>query len=283
MKLTLQVKILGLTIFVIVSGLLFNTYLTLHQIRETSQNAFREQATVLTQTLDASIGSREELLNKEKLQSIIYKTIWLNASVVQINICLATPQGYEIIASNDTSLIGTTVNYETNYFDEKGVILTETDFLEAFAPILIGGQRMGIYNIKLSLESEKKAVSAAQKESLLVGLAITFVTILILSLLAKKVVIDPIKNLKEGVKIIGGGNLTYKMEVATNDEIGDLTQSFNEMAVKLGKSHSELENRVKKRTEELQEKVQELERFQKLAVGRELKMIELKKALRWKQ
>jgi len=279
MKLTLQLKLLGLTILVIVLGLLSNTYLTLQRIRETSQNAFREQAIVLAQTLDASIGSREELLNKEKLQSIIYKTIWLNANVVQINICLSAPQGYEIIASNDTSLIGTTVNYDY----EKGVIFTETEGLEAFAPILIGGQQMGIYNIKISLVSEEKAISAAQKESLLVGLTITFVTILILSLLAKKVVIDPIKKLKEGVKIIGGGNLTYKMEVDTNDEIGDLTQSFNEMAVKLGKSHSELENRVKKRTKELQEKVQELERFQKLAVGRELKMIELKKALRWKQ
>lgn len=263
----------------IVLGLLSNTYLTIQRIRETSQNAFREQAIVLTQTLDASIGSREELLNKEKLQSIIYKTIWLNANVIQINICLTTSQGYEIIASNDTSLIGTTVNYEY----EKGVILTETEGLEAFAPILIGGQRMGIYNIKLSLVSEEKAISAAQKESLLVGLTITFVTILILSLLAKKVVINPIKKLKEGVKIIGGGNLTYKMEVATNDEIGDLTESFNEMAVKLRQSYSELENRVKKRTQELQEKVQELERFQKLAVGRELKMVELKKALRWKQ
>lgn len=260
----------------IVLGLLSNTYLTIQRIRETSQNAFREQAIVLTQTLDASIGSREELLNKEKLQSIIYKTIWLNANVIQINICLTTSQGYEIIASNDTSLVGTTVNYEY----EKGVILTETDFLEAVAPILIGGQRMGIYNIKLSLVSEEKAISAAQKESLLVGLTITFVTILILSLLAKKVVINPIKKLKEGVKIIGGGNLTYKMEVDTNDEIGDLTESFNEMAAKLGKSYGELEEKVKERTKELRKKIHELERFQKLAVGRELRMIELKRALR---
>lgn len=40
-----------------------------------------------------------------------------------------------------------------------------------------------------------------------------------------------------------------------------------------------LENEVEKRMWETQEKIKELERFQKLAVGRELKMIELKKEI----
>ena len=40
-----------------------------------------------------------------------------------------------------------------------------------------------------------------------------------------------------------------------------------------------LETKVKERTKELQEKVEELERFYKLAVGRELKMVELKKEI----
>lgn len=38
-----------------------------------------------------------------------------------------------------------------------------------------------------------------------------------------------------------------------------------------------LEKKVKERTKELQERVEELERFHKLTVGRELKMVELKK------
>ena len=40
-----------------------------------------------------------------------------------------------------------------------------------------------------------------------------------------------------------------------------------------------LENEVKKRTKELQERVDELERFRRLTVGRELKMIEMKKRI----
>lgn len=41
-----------------------------------------------------------------------------------------------------------------------------------------------------------------------------------------------------------------------------------------------LEQQVEKRTKELQEKIDELERFQKLAVGRELKMVELKNKIK---
>ncbi|KPJ56827.1 hypothetical protein AMJ49_03720 [Parcubacteria bacterium DG_74_2] len=41
-----------------------------------------------------------------------------------------------------------------------------------------------------------------------------------------------------------------------------------------------LEQQVEKRTEELQERVDELERFHKLTIGRELKMVELKKEIK---
>lgn len=44
-----------------------------------------------------------------------------------------------------------------------------------------------------------------------------------------------------------------------------------------------LEEKVRERTKELQERLNELERFHRLTVGRELKMIELKKELRAKQ
>jgi len=41
-----------------------------------------------------------------------------------------------------------------------------------------------------------------------------------------------------------------------------------------------LEKKVKERTKELQERIDELERFRRLTVGRELKMIELKKKIK---
>ncbi len=48
----------------------------------------------------------------------------------------------------------------------------------------------------------------------------------------------------------------------------------------LQEEKASLEEGVEERTRELQKKIEELERFQKAAVGRELKMIELKKEIK---
>jgi len=53
----------------------------------------------------------------------------------------------------------------------------------------------------------------------------------------------------------------------------------NERTHELEEAKAELEKKVEERTKELNEKVEELEKFRKLSIGRELKMIELKKAL----
>ncbi|MCX6799562.1 MAG: HAMP domain-containing protein [Candidatus Falkowbacteria bacterium] len=59
-----------------------------------------------------------------------------------------------------------------------------------------------------------------------------------------------------------------------------LEQKVEERTVELKKLNNKLETEVSNRTKELKEKLVELERFNKLAVGRELKMIELKEELK---
>ena len=59
--------------------------------------------------------------------------------------------------------------------------------------------------------------------------------------------------------------LEIKVEARTR-ELRELAQS--------------LDTQVKEKTKDLQEKINDLERFNKLSVGRELKMIELKKEIK---
>jgi methyl-accepting chemotaxis protein len=114
--------------------------------------------------------------------------------------------------------------------------------------------------------------------------------------------LKPLKRLLDIVQEVGRGNLEVKARVGVNDEIGDLATEFNlmidrlklareslqedkkvlEIKVKARTNELEelnlsLDEKVKDRTIELQSRVEELERFHRLTVGREIKMLELKK------
>jgi methyl-accepting chemotaxis protein len=121
---------------------------------------------------------------------------------------------------------------------------------------------------------------------LLVGIGIVIVVSLLSIFLSKRLT-NPVNRLIGGVRDIGKGNLDMKIDVKSDDEIGQLASAFNRMTVDLKKSRDKLENysmdlekKVSERTEELNAKVDELERFNRLMVDRELRMKELKERVK---
>lgn len=123
------------------------------------------------------------------------------------------------------------------------------------------------------------------KDIIVTSLLVLIIANSIAYLIAKKM-INPIKELRKGVEIIGNGNLDYRMGVVSGDEIGELASAFNKMTADLKKSQERLEEynrnlegKVRERTKELGAKMDELERFNKLMVGREVAMAELKKRM----
>ena len=133
---------------------------------------------------------------------------------------------------------------------------------------------------------------------------VTLIFIFIVSIFFSRSIVDPIKKLHGGVEIIRRGKLGYRVDIRTNDEMEELGKAFNKMAEELNRYHAaleeskivlqikvkartreleeltkNLEGKVKERTRELEERLSELERFHKLTVGRELKMMDLKKEI----
>jgi HAMP domain-containing protein len=134
--------------------------------------------------------------------------------------------------------------------------------------------------------------------------SVTFLIILLMSLLAAKRVTRPILKLTEEIKKIEKDGFGNKIKIKTGDEIESLVDSFNSMSEKIAENYERmkeqkdvleikvraktkelrdlagsLDEEVKEKTKELQERVVELERFHRLTVGRELKMVELKEEL----
>lgn len=112
------------------------------------------------------------------------------------------------------------------------------------------------------------------------GLILFFIAIV--ALFVAKTISDPINSLYKGVNIIGSGNLDYKVGTKANDEIGQLSRAFDEMSGNLKKitvSRDSLGRQVAERTKELEEKIEELERFHDATVDRELRMKELRNGI----
>jgi signal transduction histidine kinase len=62
---------------------------------------------------------------------------------------------------------------------------------------------------------------------------------------------NPIRALHRGAQLIGAGNLDHRVDIKSGDEIEELAQGFNKMALKLKNSYSNLEQKVEQRTLEL--------------------------------
>jgi class 3 adenylate cyclase/HAMP domain-containing protein len=83
------------------------------------------------------------------------------------------------------------------------------------------------------------------------------VAILAGMLLARRMLI-PIRALRDGARRLGAGDFGHRIEVRTADELEELADQFNSMAGQLHETYSDLEGKVKERTRDLAQSVNEL-------------------------
>ncbi len=70
---------------------------------------------------------------------------------------------------------------------------------------------------------------------------IFLVFVVILSLWLSSTIVGPIEVLQEGTNILGSGNLKYRLDIKTGDEIEKMSNSFNQMATNLQDAFDKLE------------------------------------------
>jgi signal transduction histidine kinase len=71
--------------------------------------------------------------------------------------------------------------------------------------------------------------------------------------------LHPLERLRLGAEKLGAGELNYRIDLHTGDELEGLADTFNRMARQLETSYTDLEKKVEARTQELARSVEELE------------------------
>ena len=114
------------------------------------------------------------------------------------------------------------------------------DYMDVALPISRGDNQYVIYILdnKSTVDSLISQIFGLILESLVFGLVIS----ILLSFLLSKTMVIPIQRLTEGAMRVAEGDFSRRIEVTSRDEIGVLTDTFNDMARQLRDTLRQVEN-----------------------------------------
>jgi signal transduction histidine kinase len=127
---------------------------------------------------------------------------------------------------------------------ERGILFDDYRNLIVFSPLSIGGKVVGGLRVDLSLADLMVSILESQRLVVLFIIIDSLVLIVFGSLLLSRVIVNPIKNLVNITGKIRDGDFDQKIDVTAKNEIGQLMQSFNLMAEKLGENKRRLEDHI---------------------------------------
>ena len=154
-------------------------------------------------------------------------------------VCLVAPEGEDQVLEYTKNLnFALNTGLETNEAGDESNLAA--DYMDLAVPIHRGGEGYVIY----ILDNKATANSLTEKMFLLIMEALVFGLIIsvLLSFLLSKTMVTPIQRLTEGAMRVAEGDFSRKIQVASRDEIGVLTDTFNDMADQLQDTLRQVEN-----------------------------------------
>ena len=116
-------------------------------------------------------------------------------------------------------------------------------FVDYVAPIKVGTSRFGVVILRFSFNRLSDAKSISRKRIILIAMIALLAGILI-SIFMAKFITKGVDELIAGTRVIESGDLTHRIKSSSNDEIGALAESFNEMLNALEANTKALDRKV---------------------------------------
>ncbi len=249
MRPSLSFKIIGVVLLISLFFFPPLAYINITNSREFLEASYLEKAKTIARSLDANIRSREELRDESRLLANIQKSIWLDPDIIGIDINLPDQDSLITFVSSKNERIGSFADvdnldsYKKDILVSKIVTRDDQRYLKIVTPIHIAKQQVGTYQIELTLEHVDNQIKTAIKVSALSYLVTIFLFVLFLFWLIRLILIRPVKAMNRGVTTIAKGDLNYRVNIESSDEIGQLAAAFNQMTGDLKESRRSLEER----------------------------------------
>lgn len=130
-----------------------------------------------------------------------------------------------------------TLNSPTRYLTEQ------KNGVEYVAPIRVGDSLLGTIVLRFGFIRLEEAKAASRLGLLIIGM-FAMVAGMILSVVLAQVITGGLDSLMKGTLIVSTGDLSYRLEVRSKDEIGMLATRFNDMIVALEANRKALDRKI---------------------------------------
>ena len=245
MKLVMLMVLLILSLMTVVGAFLINSVVAFY-----IQDFYSQMSTVFGD--QEIVSDLRTAADGETDGAGALKTV-LNAYAGQLgvdtrnrNFYILDGEGTSVLASSNGESGASGLSYTGNLMTaiESGQVGDESnaaaDYMDVAIPIQRGGSDYIIYILdnKATVSNLNNQLFLLIMEALLFGLVIS----VLLSFLLSKTMITPIQRLTEGAMRVAEGDFAHKIEVASRDEIGVLTDTFNDMARQLRDTLRQVEN-----------------------------------------
>jgi len=297
---SLKAKILLSVIIavVVIEGIFL--YLNIRSLSQQMIEKTEEEAFNLSETIRLSIRNAMIMDRRDEYQRII-DDVAQRKGISEVRIF--NKQG-EITVSSDRSKVGTVVDKKAEacfgchregevkvllpsdsktrvYHTERGSLLGLINPIynepSCYACHPKTTNVLGVLDTTISLQDLQKEKTQIYKQMLISGVVSVVLLSLLLSLFLTRFVNRPIRRLLAATKTAAHGNLDQAVSIRSHDELGELSESFNNMISELKRSRDAieewtqtLERRVQERTQELQQVQDQLLRAGKMAALGEL-------------
>ena len=237
MNRSLRVKvIMFMAILLIAAMFVVGTFLV-NGVRSFYVNSFFDQmAEAFTQDYISQLHENAQQ-GPERLKEILMSSASLGVDITTRNVYVLSTDGRILAGSDDSGDVKITKNILTAMDGQIGQKKSNiASGMDVAVPV-------GEYIVYVLDSGETQhRLSGEVLLIILEGLALGVCISVILSIMLSDILINPIENLRYGAERIADGDFSQRLEVESRDEIGVLTNTFNNMADVLQQTLDEIES-----------------------------------------
>lgn len=99
---------------------------------------------------------------------------------------------------------------------------------------------LGVLDIAMSLNRVDQQISRSRWNMAAFAIGVVVLLGVVLLLLVRRLIGNPVSRLTAATESVAAGDLNYRIDVASRDELGELAKSFNRMTERLAEMHRQL-------------------------------------------